>query len=335
MLTSYSSSFSSSAAFSLSEKFKSDRSVSVSTNSVSFEARAMCSEYEAKFKPYAEHELDPEFLKALKSLPHPYDKDNQKDVSMYDKFITTYGTHYIRKLVLGGKRIYSNSMTSQDYASLISDSVDVSSTMDFEVSAAMGASMAVKASHVKAAAKAATLLGGPTTAAIGNVAVEVMGDTIADDEVFFGADYNQASSFSMSNFASNSRQAEALQKMSSKKVTSSEVNVGGSPDTDWRNWAGTVKDRPMPINYELAPLLEFMTFEQATAFIDAVEDIYGVSLSEKPPDRVPSNMHFGVFGGSGEPGKLTIWGGRLSHIIFNRINLLTHFFILVVCFFSP
>ena len=55
---------------------------------------------------------------------------------------------------------------------------------------------------------------------------------------------------SYSSFASSSRQAEAAEKISQKKLTTSEFTLGGLPSDDWREWAPTVKERPMPIKYE-------------------------------------------------------------------------------------
>lgn len=48
-------------------------------------------------------------------------------------------------------------------------------------------------------------------------------------------------------FTSSSRQSEDALKISQKKTKSSEVNVGGLPNADWREWAASAKQRPMPI----------------------------------------------------------------------------------------
>jgi len=215
---------SSSLSFSQSSKFQSTTSKSFATNSISFESRAICSEFEAAFSPYAKQELDPEFKKALEDLPVPYDKDNSRNVAAYTKFMKTYGTNYVRYVVLGGKRIYSTSMSSSDYSSLSSQSVDISSSMTYEMQAAMGASASVNAGLVKGAAKLASTLG-PQAAAIGSV-VNVALENVDDDEVLFGVDANVASSFNLGMFASSKQQAEDAIKISQKKVEKSEVNVG-------------------------------------------------------------------------------------------------------------
>jgi len=215
---------SSSLSFSQSSKFQSTTSKSFATNSVSFDCRAICSEYEAAFSPYAKQELDPEFKKALEDLPVPYDKDNSRHVAAYAKFLETYGTNYVRHVVLGGKRIYSTSMSSSDYSSLSSQSVDISSSMSFEMQAAMGSSAKAKAGLVKGAAKLASTMGGKA-AAIGSI-VDVVTEDTDNDTVLFGADASVASSYSLGMFASSKQQAEDSIKISQKKLEKSEVNVG-------------------------------------------------------------------------------------------------------------
>jgi len=50
-------------------------------------------------------------------------------------------------------------------------------------------------------------------------------------------------------FASSSTQSENASKIKQKKLTTSETNIGGLPKADWREWAESVKERPMPIIY--------------------------------------------------------------------------------------
>jgi len=52
-------------------------------------------------------------------------------------------------------------MSQSDYSSLISKSVDVQSTMSYEMSSAISASAGVKVGLAKAAGSAASALGGP------------------------------------------------------------------------------------------------------------------------------------------------------------------------------
>ena len=151
--------------------------------------------------------------------------------------------------MLGGKRIHSTSMSQQDYTSLVSQSVDVARTMSFEMSSAVGASAGVKAGLVKAAANLATKFGGPKGAAIGSV-VNVALEDVNNDKQLFGVSASKKSDYSIGQFASSLEQAEAAEKISEKKLTNQEVTIGGEPSADWRQWAATVKEKPMPIRYE-------------------------------------------------------------------------------------
>ena len=57
-------------------------------------------------------------------------------------------------------------MSQSDYSSLVSQSVDVESTLSYEMSSAISASASVKAGLVKAAASAASKFGGPKVCTI-------------------------------------------------------------------------------------------------------------------------------------------------------------------------
>ncbi len=67
----FSASVSTSHSFSQSTKFSSSSDTSKSERSVSFESKAICSEFEASFIPAYQHQLDPEFEKVLSNLPVP------------------------------------------------------------------------------------------------------------------------------------------------------------------------------------------------------------------------------------------------------------------------
>ena len=86
-----------------------------------------------------------------------------------------------------------------------------------------------------------------------------------------------------------------------KNVRTSETTIGGLPNADWREWAGTVKERPMPISYESVGLWELMTKQQANAYIVALQHIENIDLSVPESTPVLDAMHFGVARGSGEP----------------------------------
>lgn len=94
-------------AWSGSEKMDSFRSSSETLNMVSFEARAVCSEYHVSFNPYSAIYLDPDFKAAVDALPSTYTSRNSNH---FRKFINAYGTHYVDMVELGAKRVLSTSM---------------------------------------------------------------------------------------------------------------------------------------------------------------------------------------------------------------------------------
>ena len=59
------------SSFSGSVKFKSYQETNLKTNNKSFEARAICFEFDASFNPYVEQVLDEAFERALYALPCP------------------------------------------------------------------------------------------------------------------------------------------------------------------------------------------------------------------------------------------------------------------------
>lgn len=97
-------------AWSGSEKLESFKSSSETFNMVTFEAKAVCSEYEVSFNPYSTQDLDPKFAAAVDQLPRTFDSSNAQHRSKFSKFIQAYGTHYVDKVELGAKRILSTSM---------------------------------------------------------------------------------------------------------------------------------------------------------------------------------------------------------------------------------
>jgi hypothetical protein len=270
-----------------SEKFQRFVTGSESENTVTFEARAICSEFEASFNPYAEQVLDKVFKKAMNALPEPYDPSNPTHEKAYSEFISAYGTHYVRQVVLGAKRIYSTSMTSRDLTKLTREQVDVSATLSIDVQLAIGSPKYVK-----------------DALSTGNA------PTVVNNNNFFaapdpdGKDVEPGGTLQTSydDFSATSRQSENAQKISEKKIVTSEVNIGGLPDVDWRAWAASVKEKPMPISYELVGLWELMIGEsRVDAFFDALLDIENIDLKTLDGNTALDAMHFGVASGSGEP----------------------------------
>ena len=109
--------------------------------------------------------------------------------------------------------------------------------------------------------------------------------------------------FSYDQFTSASQDSESVSRIASKNVRSSETTIGGLPNADWREWASTVKERPMPISYEMVGLWELMTELQAEAYFAALQEIEGIDFSgSSGPTPLLDAMHFGVVrGGTGEP----------------------------------
>ncbi|EJK46783.1 hypothetical protein THAOC_34532, partial [Thalassiosira oceanica] len=111
--SSYSQESSSNRAFSENSNVKRAAERNARESLVAFESKAICKEYQASFIPGYDLALDPTFVKTLAALPVP-------------EFFDNYGTSYVNYLALGGKQVTSFSMTSQEYSSLVSESVDVS-----------------------------------------------------------------------------------------------------------------------------------------------------------------------------------------------------------------
>mmetsp|Transcript_16541 Transcript_16541/g.35732 ORF Transcript_16541/g.35732 Transcript_16541/m.35732 type:complete len:117 (-) Transcript_16541:398-748(-) len=116
-------------------------------------------------------------------------------------------------------------MSQQDYSSLVTQSVDVASTMPFEMSAAVSASAGVKAGLVKGAASLASSFGGPKGAAIGSI-VNLGLEGVDNDELLFGGKVSSNSAYSLGQFASNMKQAEDALKISELKLTKEEFTIG-------------------------------------------------------------------------------------------------------------
>lgn len=135
-----------SVAWSESESYNSFKETSVAENTVTFEAKAVCSEFEVSFNPLYEKSLDRTFKKAVGklSLLGQFNPNSMMHRREYRSFIDTYGTHYTKKVVLGAKRVLSTTMTSRDVAELTKEQVDISSTLSVDVQLAVGTADYVK-----------------------------------------------------------------------------------------------------------------------------------------------------------------------------------------------
>ena len=63
----------------------------------------------------------------MNCLPDHYESGNLANEVKFAKFISNYGTHYTRKVVLGAKRILTTTMSSNSVAELNIQSVDIAS----------------------------------------------------------------------------------------------------------------------------------------------------------------------------------------------------------------
>ena len=73
-----------------------------------------------------------------------------------------------------------------------------------------------------------------------------------DDEVLFlfGVDVNANTRTNLGQFASSKTQADSALEISKKKLSKQEYTIGGLPSDDWREWAASVKAKPMPVRYK-------------------------------------------------------------------------------------
>ena len=76
---------SSASTFAASQKYKKFTDTTLNTKRVSFESqKAICSEFEASFSPFAQHEMEDLFKNAMKKLPVPFDPENSIYRNFYD-----------------------------------------------------------------------------------------------------------------------------------------------------------------------------------------------------------------------------------------------------------
>ena len=110
-----------------------------------------------------------------------------------------------------------------------------------------------------------------------------------------------SSSSAFDSFARSKSQSEAASKIASKKIRIIEVNIGGLPNTDWREWAASVKQKPMPISYDLVGLWNLMDNALAESFFEAYMHMEALKALNTNSGPYLDVMHFGVSRGSGEP----------------------------------
>ena len=204
------------------------------TEITSFEAQGVCTEFEASLKKYYKHELHESFITGLHTLPIPYNKDDESHLTKYSDFISIYGTHFINRVSFGARTVLSTSMSRSSVKDLEKEDIDIASSMSYAKSESRSSSKDTSKSSSGGA---------------------------------FGFSGSSSSAISVSNYQSNSisntqserekQQSEIENKISNKIKSIKEFNVGGLPAAggDWKEWARSVKENPMPINYDVSYFL--------------------------------------------------------------------------------
>ena len=277
-------------AFSSSSKYKEFVDTSRATQTVTYEARALCSEFKASLKPYYSHVFDDRFEMALNNLPYPYEKSNETHTREYKQFLDSFGTHYISDVTLGAKHVFSSIMKSDDVSELLRSDIDISSSLSWSVQASFGAGGQGNADYgtlVRSEAEIELKPGGPTAKTYSYVFEETSVGGMTSEETTSSEESSESN----------------LNKVRSKVTTVKELNVGGNPpeDGNWKTWATTVRDRPMPISYELEGIWNLMADEiNMEAFKDAIIEIYNIDIRARKDSTIIDALRFGVARGDGK-----------------------------------
>lgn len=118
------------------------------------------------------------------------------------------------------------SMSQQDYSDLISQSVDVASTMTFEMTSSVSKSLSITAGMAKGAANLATKYGGPKAKAAGAI-VNVALSNVGNETVLGSFSSSSSKREFLREFARNSNQADSAAKISEKTLKIEEFVIGG------------------------------------------------------------------------------------------------------------
>lgn len=280
-------SISASYSFSQSSKYKEFTQSTRETQSVTFEARALCSEFKAALKPYYSHSKHETFERALSSLSTPWINSTEQREEYLD-FLDSFGTHYVSDITLGAKHIFSSIISSEDVSELSRQEVDIESSLSWSVQASFGSGGQGNEAY------------GILPRTVATVDIPEVGEVVTTSYIFeetsIGGSTSNTETFSQEQKDSN------LEKVKSKVTTVNELNVGGNPpeDGNWRTWATTVRDRPMPISYELTGIWNMMANESdVQAFQDAVIDLYNIDLRKRKDSTIIDALRFGVTRGDG------------------------------------
>ena len=268
-------------AFTSSEKFESFRQMSSLTQTISYEAKAQCTEAEIFFLPYTPQTLDTSIQLGIDTLSgdDKFDPNNEDHISRYSKFIYEFGTHVVTRVALGGKHVVTSMIESKDVMDLKRDKIDVSTSLSFEASVGIGSGTSDATQEALKSANSDDDDGDDdkntyTIIVLDKAPEEAPSqpcklpngspNPLATDKSCQKPKSVQGLGFSASfgykSDRSTSSTTETLSKIQSKIQTQTEVTIGGTPpeDGNWRTWAASVRERPMPIKYELTGLWEYM-----------------------------------------------------------------------------
>lgn len=219
------------------------------------------------------------FEKSTKSIAPA----NEEHRATYSEFFDSFGTHYVRDVTLGAKHIFSSEIKSQDVSELNRQEVDIESSLSWSVQASFGGGGGGNEDY------------GALIRAEGGAEIPGLGEAKIYKYVFEEAGVGGGVSSTETN--SENTATSSTQKVRSKVTTVNELNVGGNPpeDGNWRSWATTVRDRPMPISYKLTGMWNLMADKQdVEAFSDAIVDIYNIDLRKKTNSTIINQLRFGV-----------------------------------------
>jgi hypothetical protein len=225
--------------FSQSESYQKEVALTQETELSSFEAQGVCAEFEVALKKYHKQALHDSFLAGLVTLPVPYAKDDVTTKKLYLDFISEYGTHYINRVTLGAKTVITTFISKNKVGKLEDEGIDVSTTLNFK--SLKGETDGESDGH-----KVSANVGAELHNASGTVKAEY-GNTVIINN------YDNTT-IERGNESNVSEKETNVKKVSASLQNTYEFNVGGLPAVggDWKEWARSVRENPMPISYDVS-----------------------------------------------------------------------------------
>jgi hypothetical protein len=286
------------------ESFSKDRS---ELKTVAFESTAVCTEFEGRLQTYHNHTLQDAFVRALKTLPELFDSEDNRAKELYFDFIEEYGTHYITQVTLGAKQIYTTEMKSQDVTRLREKSVDVSRSLSVKAMFGFNQEDTDLAEGDDDGQGSTVKNSGNNAVIINNNNGEKNPESVNTDEKKDKKSIGASASVGYKAEESLKRSSKALNEIKNKVQTVNEVNVGGIPPEsgNWKEWAATARERPMPILYKYDSIANLITTkgeelglpkDLACQFDEAVKAKYVIqeSIVYQSQSPVMNAFNFGV-----------------------------------------